>query len=271
MNRLLLSLLLSLCLCPVALAWSDLGHRLVGELAERRLSPQAREQVHTLLAGEAEPTLAGVASWADEIRDQPQWRQTSPLHYVNIRDAACHYEAARDCRNGECVVAAIVLHAQRLADTGLSREERALALKFLVHFVGDVHQPLHSGHRPDKGGNDFQVSLRWREPYPWGINLHSVWDYFVLASADLDQAAYAERLAAIMPAPSHAGIDPGHDTPGWAENSCTLTNSEGFYPRRPGKLPPGYLERQRPLAEARLQLAAARLAQLIEQALAPTH
>src|SRR5688500_11532200 len=90
-------------------AWSELGHRLVGDLAERRLMPQALAEVRRLLAGEAEPTLGGAASWADALRysDPVRFQATSAWHYINARGGGCDFELARDCANGNCVVAAI--------------------------------------------------------------------------------------------------------------------------------------------------------------------
>jgi hypothetical protein len=239
-------------------AWSGFGHRLVGELAERRLSPEARAQVRDLLRDEAEPTLAAVSPWPDRVRDEPAYAWTAPLHYVRIHDRRCRYAASRDCEDGECVVGAIERYARELGDSRRSRQERAEALKFLVHFVADVHQPLHSGRRPDKGGNEFQISIDGE-----GTNLHSVWDYHILASAGRDFDEWITRLAAEPPVPR--GAKPAR----WAEASCRLTDADGFYPARPGKLPPGYLERHRPVAEARLRAAAAELAWVIERALAP--
>ena len=267
MLRAFLALLLYFAMSLPAVAWGELGHRIVGELAERRLSPPARAQVQALLADELEPRLAGVANWPDAVRELPTYRWSAPLHYVNIRDASCRYDAARDCRNDECVVGAIERYARKLGDPALSREERIEALKFLVHFVGDVHQPLHTGHRRDKGGNDFQISLRWREARPIGTTLHSVWDYFLPASAKQNEAQYVARLEAIMPPQATVRIDLATEPASWAEGSCALTDSPGLYPRRPGKLPSDYFHRMRPLADARLQLAASRLAQVIETAL----
>ena len=270
-----LLLLLSLCTNP-AHAWGRLGHRLIGELTEQQLSPAARAQVRELMQDEPDPRLAAIATWADEVRDQvvTGWEWSRPLHYVHIRDAACRYDAARDCRDGACLVDAVQRYVRKLADTSLPRAERAEALKFLVHFVCDIHQPLHTGHRRDKGGNDFQISLRRPGLPPVATNLHSIWDYYLLANEDgpVSDAvfrAHVERLqAAPQPAAGTSSFRP-EDAVRWAENSCALTNAPGFYPRRPGKLPTDYFERMRPLAEARLRLAAVRLALMIEGALRP--
>jgi hypothetical protein len=263
MRRLLSALLLLSVPCS-AVAWGELGHRLVGALAEQQLSAATRAQVASLLEGEPEPSLAGIANWADEVRERPEFAWSRPLHYVNLRDPSCRYAAVRDCTGGECVVTAIPRFAALLADTRRPRSERRDALKLVVHFVGDIHQPLHAGHRPDKGGNEFQINYDGE-----GTSLHGVWDYHLLASAGLDQAAYAKHLLAdarSQRTPSApGGFSPAY-VAAWAEVSCTLTNI-GLYPARPGKLPPGYVQQMRPRAEMRVRDAAHALAQLLESAL----
>ncbi len=187
---------LLLAAAPLAFGWAALGHRLVGELAQRHLNPQARAEVEALLAGEPDPTLAGVATWADDLRntDPPRFKATSKWHYINAKGGGCDFDVARDCPGGDCVVAAIERQRAILADRSQPREARHDALKFIVHLVGDAHQPMHAGDRPDAGGNRFQVSLRTdiepeayaRDKYANGVmgtNLHSVWDYYVARPA----------------------------------------------------------------------------------------
>lgn len=258
--------LLLLFVATQAAAWGERGHRLVGALAEQQLSAPARAEAAALLAGEPEPSLAGIATWADAIREQPGGAWSAPLHYVHIRDRGCRYAARRDCADSACVVGAIERYAARLADRTLPRTQRAEALKFVVHFVADVHQPLHSGWRPDKGGNEFQLSVRSREAPPQGANLHRVWDHFILAQAAEAFDPHARRLRFAQWLDAGTSFTAA-EAARWAETSCALTNAEGFYPRRPGRLPDGYLERMRPLAEQRLREAAAELAVLLEGAL----
>jgi hypothetical protein len=256
-------------------AWARQGHQLVGALAEAQLTPAAREEVTALLAGEDDPTLSGIAAWADEMRnaDPDRFRATTPWHYVNTPPGSCAFEATRDCPDGACVVGAIEAQRRLLADRTQPATVRRDALKFVVHFVGDVHQPLHASNREDLGGNQFQISLRTdivpeayaRAHYTNGVmgtNLHSVWDYYLLASAGLDLDAYRARLAAAAPLPSEAV----GDAQGWAAESCRLIDTLALYPKR-HKMDARYLSRMRPHAEARIRIAAARLAALLNEAL----
>ncbi len=275
---LLLPLLLSgLLLAPSVLAWSDLGHRLVGDLAARRLTPAARAEVARLLAGEPEPTLGGVASWADRLRDTDpeRFKATSRWHYINAKGGGCAFNVARDCPDGNCVVTAIDAQRKILADRSQPLAARRDALKFVVHLVGDAHQPLHAGSRTDAGGNRFQVSLRTgiapeayaRSSYVDGVmgtNLHSVWDYYILASRGLPAKRYAKLLAR-QPTPQASGATTPLD---WARESCDIVDRQPLYPPE-HKMDRTYLEAMRPLAERRVREAGLHLAQLLNQTLDP--
>ena len=128
------NVMLVLCLLaatPDASAWSREGHELVGELAQRRLSPAAQAEVARLLAAEPEPTLAGVAAWADEIRAEsraagnPLGKLSEHWHYVNFpRGADCDLQPARDCPDGDCIIGAIDAQRAILADRGRTDAER---------------------------------------------------------------------------------------------------------------------------------------------------
>lgn len=275
MRRLVLATAL-LALSPAASAWSALGHRLVGELASRHLAPAATAEVRALLAGEPDPTLAGVAIWADTLRseDPDRFKATSRWHYVNAVGGGCDFAMARDCPGGDCVIGAIERQRAILADRRQPAAVRRDALKFLVHFVGDVHQPMHAGNRPDKGGNEYQISLSTalqpeayaRRHYVDGVmgtNLHSVWDYYVLAGRRLDLARYADRLDALPWPPTPARLSPPE---AWAGESCRLIDARRLYPQG-HKLDHRYLDAMRPLAEQRVRQAAWRLSVILNDTL----
>ena len=266
-----------LVLSPVALAWSALGHRMVGELAQRHLTPEAQAQVTRLLAGEPDPTLGGVASWADALRntDPARFKATSRWHYVDTPPGTCAYVPARDCPDGNCVIGAIDKQRAILADPGQPLSARRDALKFVVHFVGDIHQPMHANNRKDKGSNDFQISLRTdqppeaynRERYVDGVmgsNLHQIWDYYLLGSRGLDADAYVAQLDKLPWPPTSTANT--HDPAAWAFESCSLIDSRHLYPDS-HKMDSRYLDAERPLAEQRIRQAAWRLAAILNETL----
>lgn len=247
-------------------AWGDIGHRIVAELAWRQLDPSARKEVERLLQADGADSLADVASWPDHLRDESGkealGKATGPLHYIGFRDGKCHYVPPRDCPDGRCVVGGLEKYVAILGDRHRSNAERAEALKFVVHFVGDVHQPLHGGSRDDKGGNDYQVQFGGK-----GTNLHRVWDSQMLYTRDLKWNAYADRLAAEGPVKLPKPIAP-FDNPyaQWAEESCTATLAPGFYPDS-HRIDDAYVAHNLPIAETRLREAGKRLADLLNTTL----
>lgn len=259
--RLSLALVLALGVALPAQAWGPLGHRLVARLAEPGLDPQARAAVSRLLQGEPDPSLAGIANWADDLRasDPDLGKRSSRWHYVNIADPGCRFDAARDCPGGDCVVAALQAQTAILADPARSDAERRQALKFVVHFTGDVHQPLHAGRGADRGGNDYQVNWNGK-----GSNLHSLWDSGLLNSRNLDEDQWLTRLRALPP-PKVAPLPAGAPRL-WAEQSCRVVNTAGFYPSG-HVIEPAYVDHNLPIAERQLRLAGARLAATLNAAL----
>ena len=257
-----LALLLGLSAAPAVNAWGEEGHRIVGHLAESGLTSPARAEVSRLLAGEAEPTLAGVSIWADQVREQPAWRHTASWHWVNLpRETPCSFDADRDCRPRQCIVGAIREQLGVLSDRRKPDAKRREALKFVTHFVGDVHQPFHAGFADDRGGNLEQV--RWQQR---GWNLHALWDSAMVKQAGLAPADYARQLRGNPPLPADATLAKATPEIEWALESCRLIGDEALYPARP-QVSRAYMEAKRPLAEQRLRQAGARLAALLNEAL----
>ncbi|MBV9548465.1 MAG: S1/P1 nuclease [Alphaproteobacteria bacterium] len=161
---------------------------MVAHLAAVNLTSRARGAVSALLGGETEAVMAIAANWADEIRDDRP--DTSSWHFVNIEiDADLHYQPARDCSGGNCVVAQILRDEAILKSTAPA-PQKAEALKFLIHFLGDIHQPLHAADNHDRGGNLVSVSLRRGRPE----SLHHVWDDDVVAALGRDPFVVARHL-----------------------------------------------------------------------------
>jgi hypothetical protein len=186
------------------------------------------------------------------------------------------------------VIAAIDAQRTILADTTQTPEARRDALKFLVHFIGDVHQPLHAGSRQDAeghtdaGGNKYQISLRTavapqsrgaksRAPgEPTATNLHAVWDYYELESAGLSPENYASKLR--QDGLPQITREPLGSPAEWAVESCKGINAQGLYSldgegQWQHKLGGAYLDAKRPYAEERIRTAAARLAAVLNETL----
>jgi len=182
---------------PQCWAWGREGHRLTALVAEQYLTPETRAQVVELLHSE---TLAGVAPWADEYRSNHP--ETAKWHYVDIpKDAK--FDRSRDCPVSEteptspwrdCVTDRILYFEGRLGDTSLSSAERATALKFVVHFIGDIHQPFHA-FGDDRGGNGISVNFLGSAMCgTYKCNLHAVWDDSIIEDQGLNEKKYTERL-----------------------------------------------------------------------------
>lgn len=233
-----------------AFAWGSDAHRLIAQVALERLSPAARIEVDRLLSLEDGATLASLSVWADQHRSPA----TAAWHYVNLPKGECHYVESRDCPDGKCVVAAIERQAERLR-TVASDEARLLALKYVVHLVADVHQPLHAGRAIDKGGNKFQVHA-----FGHGTNLHALWD------SDLIEARPGGPVALMLSLQNAKEPRRTVKPEDWAEESCSVVESEGFYPatRSVGAL---YALRWDATLRQRLSDAAYRLAWVLNVAL----
>lgn len=172
----LVALPAALMVASQSCAWGPEGHAIVAEIAEARLTPAAKAQVTALLALEHHQHLDQVSSWPDDYR--PMHPETGPWHFVDIPLSASEYEAKRDCDGGNCVVVQIQHFAAGLGDSKASPQDRLTALKFVVHFLGDIHQPLHCEDNGDKGGNDVHLAY-----FHKGTNLHAVWDGGIIEQA----------------------------------------------------------------------------------------
>ena len=152
--------------------WGKTGHRAIGAIAEKHLSKKAQKEITKLLNGQS---LALVANYGDDIKSDRTYNHYGPWHYVNFPFGG-KYETYPKSEKGD-IIQGIGKCIAVLKDEKYTSEEKVFHLKLLVHFVGDLHQPLHIGVEEDKGGNDFQV--QW---FKSGTNLHTVWDSKMLDS-----------------------------------------------------------------------------------------
>ena len=195
---------------PTTNAWGCKGHQTVALIAEKHLTPEARELVLKLLSenpidpqlkrycGSAVSDAMGDAStWADDVRGE---RKNGPWHYIDIPRGAPRGSLEGFCGKEGCVVSAIAEQVAILKDQNANGAKRAEAVRYIIHFVGDLHQPLHSTTNADEGGNCVPVKYFRREPHERGHgfspNLHSVWDTAILErdSEGADPGEYAEML-----------------------------------------------------------------------------
>lgn len=241
-----------------AWGWGRIGHRVAGRIAEDRLTPAALAAVRGLLApGES---LADVSTWADDYRrDHPE---TGPWHYVNVSIAEPRFDARFVPKEG-CVVTKVDDFRKVLADPSTPREDRVKALKFLAHFVQDMHQPVHVGHRDDRGGNNLQVRF-----FDEGSNLHRVWDSGLLEKSGRDEAATLAALQASVTPDLAAEWSKGGAID-WANESLELARQayrnpvDGSELRAGAKLAQPYEDANLPRAERRVAQAGVRLAWLL--------
>jgi hypothetical protein len=275
-------------------AWGGQGHRLVGLVAANHLSRAAAENVKWLLDGQS---IADVSSWADE--QTTDHVQTSYWHYLNIPPAATGYDRDRDCPRQpgisagsrsdtwrDCAVDRIRYFEQRTADATLDRADRATALKFLIHFIGDLHQPFHA-LGVGRGGNDVAVRVFGnsncgpatppttargpskggngpaRRPQP--CNLHSVWDSRLIARRDLSDKAYVAVLEKLIAQRGWFSQPVG--TPAqWAEQSWAL--AKAALVANNTNIDEAYYQKHIAVIDERLALGGVRLAAILNRALA---
>ena len=268
---------------PCASAWGPQGHRTVGAIADRLLTPAAHAQVAELLAADLDKfgnpsgraTLESVAVWADEIRgtavDEPRW------HYDDV--PVCG-SAPRDryCPGGQCNSGQLERLTAVLADSHADRRARNEALKWIVHLVADLHQPLHAADNGDLGGNRVRVALaevrtRGRE------SLHGAWDSELVALAlhTRNRQQPPPEIDALAREARSLTVEAGQGTPAsWASESNHLARNVAY--RYPGfacdSVPAGivvldrdYQSEAEDIVRERLLLAGGRLANLLNDTL----
>jgi hypothetical protein len=249
MRRLIIALLGCALPAAPAWAWGQTGHRVTGAVAERYLSGVARANVQLLLGTES---LAQAATWADDMRADPDeyWQKTAnPLHYVTV-PAGSTRAAAGAPPEGDAVTA-LARFAEVLRDRKASAADRRLALRFTIHLIGDLHQPLHAGRPGDRGGNEVKVSL-FGEP----TNLHSVWDSGMIEGRQLSHSELASWLTASI-TPEEVLAWSSADPHVWIAESVALR--ETLYPADP-KLSYAYVHQHRAAVDGRLSRAGVRIA-----------
>jgi hypothetical protein len=240
-----------------AFSWFDKGHRIVGLIAQANLSADARKEIEKILP--ASMTLADAAIWPDH--EGRSIRDLDPLHYVRIPEAASGYDQGRDCPQKNCMVEALKWFSTVIADKNAPIMMRRLALHYVAHLVGDMHQPLHAGRARDQGGIDISVSYRGQT-----TNLHFFWDTNLVEMEIGNEEEIAKRLTANLTEKERLKWQAG-DPKQWTDESLMLVRSHAYNTGSSVELSDDYVEKARPIVRTRLAQAGIRLAWLLNTAL----
>lgn len=250
---------LATILPSAANAWGQLGHRIVGQLAAERISGRTRAEIAQILDTE---DLAEISTWPDDEKSNPApfWQDVaSPWHYVTVPDGQTYAQVGAPPEGDG--VEALSRYAAVLRDDGASRDEKELALAFIVHIVGDLHQPLHVGNGTDRGGNEIRLTWFGRE-----TNLHSVWDSAMIEGRSLGYPEYSRWLGrAITPAETIGWWAP--DPQIWLAESTAIRDTIYPEPAAEGAMPRlgyDYSYQHLRTAEQRLKQGGVRLAAYLE-------
>jgi len=248
---------------PPALPWGCQGHRIVALIALEQLNSHARMEANTLLEGpiydatlrrfcpaSTLPPLADLASWADDVRNQR--KETAGWHFIDIPLNGRKKSVTEACPASGCVTSAIRQQVEILRSTSASKRQKAEALMFVVHFVGDLHQPLHSADNDDRGGNCVAVAFFDHKPETSGSgqnyrpNLHGVWDTDLLerVSQGDEPAAFAAALRTEFVADMKRWMRQPVDVDAWAWEShkVAVKTVYGKLPRKIAVEPPRPVE-----------------------------
>lgn len=249
-----------LCVPSTLHAWGREGHEIVAILAEHRLQPEVREAVTTLLDA---ASFVEVSMWADHVRT----KETAPWHYVNIPIDQETYDSDMYCPKQQCVIGQIERLREVLANPTADFKKRQKALKYLIHFVADLHQPLHAADNGDRGGNDVFVEFfgektdRHRNK-PW--NLHAVWDSGMLEERDAQ--VYAERLNRWLNSQPEGSFGTG-SVMDWAMESHDIAKHHAYKLPEDRKLRDDYYHANVAVVEQQLAKGGVRLAKLLNDTL----
>jgi len=272
MNAIWFAALLALLACEEANAWGQEGHSIVAEIAQRRLSPQAAAMVNkTLGRGHS---LAAVASWPDDVREER--KSTSQWHFVDMPIASNRYDPATECRptpEGDCVIAEL----DRLKnDLRCGRDPivRLEALKFAVHFVGDIHQPLHTVAE-ERGGNTIPVQVHMRGlacsqacKAPMASNFHAAWDSDLIHATVFAWGTYVDRLESgwLKSAEARAPRTAGGMPVDWAVETHKAAQTVWNLLPDNRLLEDTYYQKVLPVLDRQLGVAGLRLARFLNEA-----
>lgn len=244
-------ILLLSCISLTAFGWGQTGHRAMGLLAERHLSKKARKELNRILKGES---LGMVSTWMDDIRSDTTYNYTSDWHWVTIPDGQ-NYEQSEKNPKGD-VIEAIERLIAELKSRKFTGKEEMDRVRMLVHLIGDIHQPLHVGRGPDRGGNS--VKVMW---FRADSNLHRVWDSEMIDDKSLSYSELADWIGN----PSSSDLSKWRKSTArdWANESVSYRKQ--VYDYGDGKMGYQYSYKYFHLVKLRLQQSGVRLAAVLNE------
>lgn len=234
--------------------WGKTGHRIVGQIAQDHLTPKALATITELLDGE---TLATVSTWADEMRSNPDFRPYDKWHYVNLPEDKKYHEVEHTQDNAVIIIFRAI---DKLCDETVSKEEKTFYLKYLVHLVGDIHQPLHTGRAADYGGSTIKLYFGGRKSNQSATNLHRLWDTNMIDDFKMSYTEFSDYLQ------SYKTPDfPQGDAVCWANESHEIVNKVYAEVKYGDELSYPYLFNNFYIVKQRLYQAGIRLANILNQ------
>jgi len=243
---------LSIVLLLILVSWGGVGHKTIATIAENHLTPAAENSVKALLGDQ---NITDIASWADEVRNTPEYKQTGPWHYADLPLGYTYdqFAAAVRQQGADNVYGAILHCEEELKSNTTSNEQKAIALKFLVHFIGDCHQPMHVSRAEDKGGNTIQVVFNGKP-----MNLHSLWDSGLISreGRTFDQMAKDYDTATPADISKWQSTDPMQ----WLWESYRLSTRIYADVEKNKQLDDTYYQANIPIVQQRIEMAGIRLA-----------
>jgi hypothetical protein len=263
MYRFFISTLFLACFFfPTVFAWGPIGHNMTAYVAYNQIHNNTRMVLHKNYNITTADDFASVANWADIVKDMPEYRWSYDLHFIDIQSpplTRCLFEPEIDCANGQCVYRAIYNYTKILQKDPYNWE----ALKFLVHFMGDIFQPFHVGYALDIGGNTIHLSYSFddkcsRVHSKAETNLHAIWDSAIIEQRVKELGGKPAFLDELLVLNSKSKFDPEWTTGDFANSSIGTICYENLYFENGTQitngthLDRGYYARMLPIVEQRL-------------------
>ena len=255
---------LLVCYSVPAYAWGEAGHRIVAMIAERNINETTQLRIKQILGNNV--SLASVANYADVVRND--YPTTYNFHFVDIPKNSNEYKPNRDCKwepqKGDCVLAALPRYRNHILSPSSSAFKRAFALKFIIHLVGDMHQPLHCAeNNNDFGGGG--VTVWW---FNQQTNLHKVWDTRIIGRHGLSDEAFVQGLINGSTAQEMEEMRSGNILR-WALEAHQLAREYSYDLPADKRLGSDYYQNSWPIVDKQLLRGGMRLARVLDWLFAP--